>query len=156
MCKKAVIIVNPVAGKMKIKNGLFDLISSVGKQDYEVIVYITKARGDATAAAEKYSAICDLIVCCGGDGTLNEVISGLLKTEKKPLLLYYPCGSTNDFATTLGLPKKIDAATLDIDSRQIMNLDIGTLNGDRHFPISLLSEYSQRHLFQPTKRLKIR
>lgn len=133
MCKKAVIIVNPVAGKMKIKNGLFDLISSVGKQDYEVIVYITKARGDATAAAEKYSAICDLIVCCGGDGTLNEVISGLLKTEKKPLLLYYPCGSTNDFATTLGLPKKIDAAALDIDSRQIMNLDIGTLNGDRHF-----------------------
>ena len=133
MSKKAVIIVNPVAGKMKIKSGLFDLVTSIGKQNYEVIVYITKARGDATPAAEKYGKTCSLIVCCGGDGTLNEVIGGLLKIEQRPLLLYYPCGSTNDFATTLGLPKKIDAATFNISSRKVMNLDVGTLNGNLHF-----------------------
>ncbi|MBQ7125071.1 MAG: diacylglycerol kinase family lipid kinase [Clostridia bacterium] len=134
MSKKAAIIVNPVAGKMKIKNMLFDLISSIGSQDYESTVFITKARGDATTAAERFTRDgYELIVCCGGDGTLNEVISGLLKVDRKPLLLYYPCGSTNDFATTLGLPKKIDAAAINIDSRQVMDLDIGTLNGDKHF-----------------------
>ncbi len=131
--KKAAIIVNPVAGKMKIKAGIFDLVSSLGKQDYESVVYITKARGDATAAAERYGKEAELIVCCGGDGTLNEVISGLIRINERPLLLYYPCGSTNDFATTLGLPKKLDAATLDIASRKVMELDVGTLNGELHF-----------------------
>ncbi len=131
--KKAVIIVNPVAGKMKIKSALFDLVSSLGRQDYESTVYITKARGDATDAARRYADNCDLLVCCGGDGTLNEVISGILDASASPLILYYPCGSTNDFATTLGLPKKIDAATLDIESREVLELDVGTLNKELHF-----------------------
>lgn len=131
--KKAAVIVNPVAGKMKIKSGILDLLASLGRQDYETAVYVTKARGDASDAAERYGRECDLVVCCGGDGTLNEVISGLLRISEKPLLLYYPCGSTNDFATTLGLPKKIDAAALDIANRKVMELDVGSLNGSRHF-----------------------
>lgn len=134
MTKKALVIINPVAGKMKIKAALFELISSLGKQDYKSSVQVTKERGHATDIASESSGY-DLVVCCGGDGTLNEVITGLLKIEKekRPLLLYYPCGSTNDFAATLGLPDKIDAAALDIASREIMELDIGTLNGERRF-----------------------
>lgn len=104
--KKAAVIVNPVAGKMKIKSGILDLLASLGRQDYETAVYVTKTRGDASDAAERYGRESDLVVCCGGDGTLNEVISGLLRISEKPLLLYYPCGSTNDFATTLVCRKR--------------------------------------------------
>ena len=51
--KKAAVIVNPVAGKMKIKSGILDLLASLGRQDYETAVYVTKARGDASDAAER-------------------------------------------------------------------------------------------------------
>ena len=131
--KKATVIVNPVAGKMKIHTNLFSLLRSLGKQNYETTVYITKSKNDATDAAKRYAEVSDLIVCCGGDGTLNEVISGLLNSGSKPRLLYYPCGSTNDFAATLGLPKRIDAVTLRVDDRAELDLDIGVLNGVRHF-----------------------
>ncbi len=135
MSKKAYVIINPVAGKMKIKKAIFSLISSLSFQEYDVNVHITKSRGDATTATASEGHLYDLIVCCGGDGTLNEVISGLLRLEKekRPLLLYFPCGSTNDFAATIGLPSKIDADTFNIDNRQILELDVGTLNGDKHF-----------------------
>ncbi len=133
MRRKSVIIVNPVAGKMKIKARIFELLAAIGRQGYETVVYVTKGRGDAAKAAAFYGRTVSLVVCCGGDGTLNEVISGLLTISEKPLLLYCPCGSTNDFATTLGLPKRIDTASLRLSSRQVMELDVGTLNGDRHF-----------------------
>ncbi len=133
MNKKAIIIVNPVAGKMKAKSILLDLISNLEDQDYESTVYITKHRGDGSTAAERYGRVSDLVVCCGGDGTLNEVITGLLRLEERPPLLYYPCGSTNDFAATLGLSSDINEATKDIENRQILNLDIGNLNGERNF-----------------------
>ncbi len=133
MKKKAIVIVNPVAGQMKIRSGLLDLLASLGRQHYETVVHVTRAKGDATKTAAVYGRTSDLVVCCGGDGTLNEVISGLLAIQENPLLLYYPCGSTNDFAATLGLPKKIDAATFDIDSREVLALDVGVLNGKQHF-----------------------
>ena len=133
MSKKAIVIVNPVAGKMKIKTVLFDLLTSLCHQNYETTVHITKARGDATEAAAHYGKTHRLVVCCGGDGTLNEVIGGLLRITERPLLLYYPCGSTNDFAATLGLPRRIDIATLDIAKRRVMELDVGKLNDTLHF-----------------------
>lgn len=133
MSKKAIIIVNPVAGKMKIKEDLPIIRALLKGQDYETKVYITKARGEASKVAEKFGQSRDLIVCCGGDGTLNEVISGLLKIEEKPTLLYYPCGSTNDFAATLGLPTNAFDAASDIDNRETMDLDVGMFNHALNF-----------------------
>ena len=133
MSKKAIIIVNPVAGKMKIKEDLPNILVMLKSQEYETKVYITKARGDAARVAEKFGKTRDLIVCCGGDGTLNEVIGGLLKIEEKPILLYYPCGSTNDFASTLGLKRNPVEAAADIENREVMDLDIGMFNGELNF-----------------------
>ena len=133
MSKKAIIIVNPVAGKMKIKEDLPIIKALLKGQEYETKVFITKARGDAAKAAEKFGHSRDLIVCCGGDGTLNEVISGLLKIEEKPTLLYYPCGSTNDFAATLGLPTNAFDAAGDIENRETMDLDVGMFNNELNF-----------------------
>lgn len=132
MSKKAVIIVNPVAGKMKIKKELPSIVASLKGQGYNTKTFITKARGDASRVAEKLGKKFDLIVCCGGDGTLNEVISGLIKIDNKPLLLYYPCGSTNDFASTLGLKSDVKGA-FDIENREVMDLDVGLFNQELNF-----------------------
>ncbi len=128
MTKKAAIIVNPVAGTKKAKKGVLEIIGSLGRQDYETTVYVTRRRGDAAKAAKYYGKTYDAIVCCGGDGTLNEVLHGLLHVEEKPLLLYYPCGSTNDFANSLHLSKDILAAAKDIAEGRPHSLDIGKFN----------------------------
>jgi YegS/Rv2252/BmrU family lipid kinase len=133
MTKKAAIIVNPVAGTKKAKKGVLEIIGSLGRQDYETTVYVTRRRGDAAKAAKYYGKTYDAIVCCGGDGTLNEVLHGLLHVEEKPLLLYYPCGSTNDFAKTLGLPTDAKKVAENIEGRKVMELDVGRLNGKKLF-----------------------
>ncbi len=133
MSKKAIIIVNPVAGKMKIKQDLPVIVGLLKAQDYDTKVYITKAKGDASRVSARFGHTRDLVVCCGGDGTLNEVISGLLTIEEKPKLLYYPCGSTNDFAATLGLPRTPEEAAFNIDDRDVMDLDVGMFNGELNF-----------------------
>ncbi len=126
---KALIIVNPVAGKKKIRKDLFSLITALSGAGYDSSVMLTRTRGEATGFAEKYSSEHDLTVCCGGDGTLNEVITGLMNANCDTRLMYYPCGSTNDFATTLGIPKKIDADCLCPEKHKILDLDIGEING---------------------------
>jgi YegS/Rv2252/BmrU family lipid kinase len=133
MSKRALIIVNPVAGKMKIKEELPVVDTLLQAQGYFTKIYFTKAKGDASRAAAKFGKSWDVIVCCGGDGTLNEVIAGLLKIEQKPLLLYYPCGSTNDFATTLGLSNKPEESVWDIDNKEVLELDVGLFNNELNF-----------------------
>lgn len=133
MSKQVIVIVNPVAGKRKIMDEVGCLLASLKKQEYKTKLFITQKKGDATRAAAKFGRTRDVIVCCGGDGTLNEVISGLLTIEEKPTLIYYPCGSTNDFATTLGLIKNPQFVCEDIENRQIMDLDIGMFNNEMNF-----------------------
>jgi len=134
MRKKAVIIINPVAGKARAKNNLFNIVQTLNQHDYETIVHVTSCKGDATVASEHYAGLCDLIVCCGGDGTLNEVISGILRSEKRPPLCYYPCGTTNDFASTVGLPKFTSQKQITtIADRNTTLLDVGKFNKDMHF-----------------------
>ncbi|MBE6621831.1 MAG: YegS/Rv2252/BmrU family lipid kinase [Ruminococcaceae bacterium] len=133
MQKKAIIIVNPVAGTMKVKQALWAILASLGGQGYETTVFMTQKQGDASEVAGRHGADSDLVVCCGGDGTLNEVIHGILPLAERPLLLYYPCGSTNDFATTLGLSSDVRLAIANVEERQVMDLDVGQLNETMNF-----------------------
>lgn len=133
MKKKLLLIVNPVAGKMQGKAALFPLCDGFCRKGYAVTVFVTAARGDAervtTESAERY----DLVVCCGGDGTLCEVINGLLCCKKQVPLGYVPLGSTNDFATSLGLPRRYPQAVEAITDGGEMKLDVGCFGGDRYF-----------------------
>ena len=124
--KKTLLIVNPVAGKMKAKSTLLDVIEELQKGDMEVTVKVTKQRGDAieiakTAKEKGY----DLVACFGGDGTLNETMSGLLLSGAMLPLGYIPAGSTNDFAVSLKLPNVPKKAAEAIVKGNVAQIDIG-------------------------------
>ncbi len=130
--KNVLLIINPRAGKTKAKTALFDIIDTFTEHDMRVTVEITKYSGHARDICRYISNGYDLVVCVGGDGTLNEVIGGVIESGKDITIGYIPAGSTNDFATTLKLSKDMKKAALDITDGVIKNIDIGKF-GDRYF-----------------------
>ena len=126
--KKLLMIVNPAAGKTRSHGPLFDAVSVFCNAGYLVRVYHTTGRGDAARVAAEEGNDYDVVVCCGGDGTLNETVSGLLQLESPPPLGYIPRGSTNDFAATLGLSSNPVVAAEAIVTHQPQMLDIGFWN----------------------------
>ena len=130
--RKILLIVNPRAGKMKAKSALFEVVQVFCENGLDVSVVVTSYAGHATEIAENLDGRFDIIACAGGDGTLNEVIAGVLKGGKKVPIGYIPCGSTNDFASTIGLSKDLGKAALDIATGKEVGFDIGHF-GDRYF-----------------------
>ena len=130
--KKLLFIVNPRAGKTKSTAPLFDAVAAFSRAGYLVRVFVTEAGGQARDIAAKWGGQYDLVVCAGGDGTLNETISGLMQLEQRPPLGYLPNGSTNDFAASLHLHTTVEAAARATASGVPYSLDIGRHN-DRYF-----------------------
>ena len=137
--KKVLFIVNPVSGKLKARTAVFDVLNVLSSDDFTVTTALTRYRGHckemAASAMEKGY---DMVVCCGGDGTLNEAISGLLEAspdhEHAMLPLgYIPCGSTNDFASTLGISSEPSEAAKAILEGRTRTLDIGRFGNGRYF-----------------------
>ena len=113
-------IYNPYAGKTQIKNHLYDILNIFSKADYNLTIVPTKKAGQAKDYIKENYNKFDLLICSGGDGTLNEVINGLLinKENNIPNLAYIPAGSTNDFAQSIKLPKNMaNAAKLICEGR---------------------------------------
>lgn len=110
MDKTLLFIVNPRAGKTKSSAPLFDAVATFGRAGYLVRVMLTQAAGDATRFAAQWGGDYDLVVCAGGDGTLNETLSGLMQLENRPPVGYLPNGSTNDFAASLRIPSSVQQA----------------------------------------------
>lgn len=103
--KKLMLIVNPAAGRSGYKLFFAEALAELGNAGYATTVYFTSKRGDATEFAEKYAEEYDVVTCVGGDGTLSEVISGLMRTHNPPPMGYFPLGTTNDVASTFDIPK---------------------------------------------------
>ena len=110
MAKKLMLIINPVSGKRMIVRFIPDVIRIFMDAGYLVTTMVTSERGEATRLVRDYGPGFDLIVCAGGDGTLNEVVTGLALDGLSIPLGYIPCGSTNDFAVSRGLPADIPEA----------------------------------------------
>ncbi|SHO52004.1 diacylglycerol/lipid kinase family protein [Anaerocolumna xylanovorans] len=131
MKNRILFIYNPLAGKSKIKTWLSSIVECFGRGNYEVVIYATKGKKDAKNIVidclkrESY----DLVVCSGGDGTLNEVISGIMESDKKPVIGYLPSGTTNDFAYNLKLPKSLPKAAEVVLHGEVFPCDIGVING---------------------------
>ena len=126
--KKLLLIVNPKAGRSKSRGPLFDAASVFSEAGYLLRIHNTTAPGNAAETAAEEGSGYDVVVAVGGDGTLNEVISGLMRLETRPLLGYLPQGSTNDFASSLHISgKPADAAAAIVNSSP-RKLDIGCWN----------------------------
>ena len=132
MDKKLLFIVNPRAGRTKSFAPLFDAVACFSKAGYLVKVFLTEGRGDATRAAAELGGAYDLVVCAGGDGTFNEMVSGLMQLPECPEVGYLPNGSTNDFAASLHIPATPLKAAESIVNGHPFYLDVGRHN-DRYF-----------------------
>ncbi len=128
--KKVLFIVNPKSGKGTIKGQLLDILDLFCKADMEVTVYITQKAMDACRVTEEQGGDYDLLVCSGGDGTLDEVMTGLMLAGHKTAVGYIPAGSTNDFANSLKIPPRAKEAVDIILENHPYACDIGSFNGD--------------------------
>lgn len=128
MEKKLIFIFNPKAGKGKIKSSLMDIVDIFNKGGYEVLIRATQCPKDAYEQAKRYADKVDLIVCSGGDGTLDEVVTGVMEIGSSVPIGYIPAGSTNDFANSLFMPKNMLTAASMIMEEELYHCDIGKFN----------------------------
>ena len=130
--KKCLLIVNPVAGRKSIQKNIPQIVRIFMDAGYLVTTAVTAAKGEAEVLTREYAASHDLIVAAGGDGTLNEVVSGLAHVGITVPVGYIPCGSTNEFATAQQLPTDILAAARSVANGGVRALDLGKF-GDHIF-----------------------
>ena len=127
--KTLLFIVNPRSGRTKSRAPLFDAVARFSQAGYQVYVHMTTGPGDATRVARELGADFDMVVCSGGDGTLNETIAGLMDLSHRPWVGYLPNGSTNDFAASLHIPAQTENAVEAIVRGDPFPMDVGTHNG---------------------------
>ena len=131
---KLLLMINPVSCRMKVSSAAFEIIRVFSDAGWLVTVQMTKGRGDATRMVERLGAGFDRIVFCGGDGTLNEGILGLLRAGLDVPIGYIPCGTTNDFAAGLGLEREnLKTAAERIVAGTLRPIDVGAFVADRSF-----------------------
>ncbi len=132
--KKLLLLVNIRSGRGDIQSMIGSMIDYYNKKDFEVTVYITQKKAHATEILLRNKGVYNNVVCCGGDGTLNETITAVMSMDKseRPIIGYVPCGSTNDFATGLGLKKSYTEAYKAAIDGTPFDIDIGKFN-DSYF-----------------------
>ena len=132
MKKRIFFVFNMHAGKARIKTKLSDILNIFTEKGYEVTAYPTQYAGEAVLRIEALEDGYELVVCSGGDGTLDEVVTGMMRRpeEKRIPIGYIPAGSTNDFAKSLGLPQKMEDAAARIMAGKRFPCDIGAFNQD--------------------------
>ncbi len=126
--KKLIFIYNPKAGKGQIRGNLLDILDIFVGAGYEVNVRPTQYAGEAVKLAARKTGKYDLVVCCGGDGTLDEVVTGIMKSGRKKPIGYIPAGSTNDFANSLHIPKNMKQSAEVAVKGEPFACDVGAFN----------------------------
>lgn len=130
MDKKLLFVYNPRAGKAQIRSKLADILDVFARGGYEITVYPTQKHGDALEIVQQRSKDYDLVVCSGGDGTLDETVTGMILSGFNTPIGYIPAGSTNDFGGSLALPKNMVKAAQTIVEGINFPCDMGAFNDD--------------------------
>ncbi len=130
--KKALLIINPCSGIDNKRVNSSEIIDKLSAANFDFHVETTKGPNDATEIVKEKGNDHDIIICCGGDGTLNETINGVLKLDKRVPVGYIPSGSTNDLASTLGIPVGVGPASNMILNNKTNGYDVGLFQG-RYF-----------------------
>lgn len=130
MEKKLLFVYNPHAGKAQIRSNLLDIIDIFTKAGYIVTARPTQKAGDAKEAVMNRTGDYELLVCSGGDGTLDEVVTGMMMRQDRIPIGYVPAGTTNDFARSLKISGNMIKAATDIVNGRSYACDVGTFNND--------------------------
>lgn len=133
--KKILFVFNPVAGRSQIKTHMVDILEILSRAEYKVVCYPTQSRGDARRIVRERKDDYLYVVCAGGDGTLDEVVSGMMENRDKPFVPigYIPAGTTNDFASSLHIPSDMVQAAKVVASGRIFRCDLGLFNENDYF-----------------------
>lgn len=153
MKKKLLFIFNPHSGKGQIKNKLLQIVDIMVKADYEVTIHPTQKRQDALDMVRRKAKRYDLVVCCGGDGTLDETVTGMMLSEKKIPIGYIPAGSTNDFSSSLKIPKDMIKAAEAAVNGVPFACDVGKFNNDSFIYIAAFGIFTDVS-YQTSQELK--
>lgn len=148
--KKLLLVVNPKAGKCMAKQKLFELVSLFSAKGYETTVYPTKKDGTTDYVkdnAHKYGRV----VCCGGDGTLSEVLAGVYKNGNNIPVAYIPMGSTNDFASNMGIPRNTALASMAAAKGKVVPYDLGLFNGKPFAYVAAIGAFTAASYSAPQK-----
>lgn len=143
--KKLLFVYNPRSGKGKIKNHLFDIIGIFAEAGYEVTAHPTQSRNDCSVTVAEQAEFYDIVVVSGGDGTLNEAVSGMLEIEKEKRVPigYIPAGTMNDFASGNKIPKLMTEAAEAIVNGKIISYDIGSFNGNKFVYVAAFGAFTE-------------
>ena len=133
MRRNLLFLVNPRAGQQELRTCLLEIIDVFTAGGFDVTVHTTQGPGELTDWLIDHGADFDLAVCAGGDGTLNEAVSGLMQMKQPPQLGYIPGGTVNDVAHTLGLSRDPVQAARDIVEGEPMAIDVGRFCGEKWF-----------------------
>lgn len=129
--KRLLFIYNPHSGKELLRPKVSDIVDIFVKAEYEVVIYPTQAYRDAYKKIKEYEdGQYDLIVCSGGDGTLDEVVTGMMKRKVRNTIGYIPTGTTNDFANSLHIPRDLLSAADNAVNGVEFSCDVGSFNND--------------------------
>ena len=128
MKSNILIIVNPNAGKGNVQKKIHKIASNFSRQDYLVDIIYTKINYSAASIIRDYKGVLDLVICCGGDGTLNDLINAVMKLENKPKISFIPLGTMNDFANTIGLYRFKFWLPNNMKNAEEVEIDIGRFN----------------------------
>lgn len=151
--KKLLFIYNAHSGKGTIKAKLSDIVDMMVKKGYCVTIYPTQSRGDATGIVAQAAKDFDLIVCSGGDGTLDEVVTGMMHASKQKPIGYIPTGSTNDFANSLMIPKNMQKAAEIAVSGECFACDVGQFNDNNFIYVAAFGIFTEVS-YQTSQELK--
>ena len=132
MNEKLLLVINPVSGEGAAREWVFDMVQTLSKRYAPVSVYLSRSAGDVRRIAQESAAEYDVIVCSGGDGTISELIDGVVKSGASPTLGYIPMGTVNDFASSRKISKNVKTALDAIVGGKTYDYDVGMLE-DRAF-----------------------
>lgn len=136
-------IYNPKAGRGRVRAELADILDIFAAGDYEITIHPTRKNGDAVKIAAEREADYDMVVCCGGDGTLDETVRGMMQNDSRTPLGYIPAGSTNDFGGSLALPKDmVKSAQIIVDGID-KAVDVGLFNNEAFIYVAAFGAFTE-------------
>lgn len=143
MSKQVLLIINPNAGRGKIQKKISEIQKDLTRSGYKVEIIYTKEKLSAKDIIKKYNNKIDIVICCGGDGTVNDMINGVMELEEKPKVSFIPLGTVNDFARTIGLSKIRFFMPRVLDKYKKKKCDIGIFNNKKFSYVAAFGAFTQ-------------